>query len=111
MVTMVARLAAGDEERIRRRTRHIMSDPTLEAASAGQTYALSEMLGDVLAAGLGRPAEDLDVQVFSHAIIGGLLGALHHWYGNGFREPIADVLERSFAIFAEGLDVGKAAGT
>lgn len=111
METMVAGFGAGDEERSRRRTRHIMADPTLEAAFAGEAYALSEMLGELLAERLGRPAEDLEVQVFSHAIIGGLLGAVHHWHGAGFREPLADVLERSFAIFADGLDVGRTSGS
>jgi AcrR family transcriptional regulator len=91
MLTTMQHLAVGDEQRIQRRIRHMMSEPTLEAAAAGQAYATSEMLGDVLAAGLGRPASDLEVQVFSHAIIGGLLGG---------------VLEHCFAIFEGGLKVG-----
>jgi len=111
MLTTVQGLAVGDVQRIQRRIRHVMSDPTLEAATAGQVYGASELLGEVLAAGLGRPAADLEVQVFSHAIIGALLGGLHHWYGAGFREPLREVLERAFTILEEGLDVDQSAGS
>lgn len=94
-----------EEERLQRRLRHVMSDTTLEAATTGKAYALSETLGVLLARGLGRPPEDLELQVFAHALIGGLLGGLHHWHGGGFTTPLREVIRRCFVIFEEGLDV------
>lgn len=94
-----------DEQRTARRLRLIMSSQSLEAATVGQMYAASEVVGAALARRLGRSAVDLEVQVFSHAFIGGLLGALHHWHGTGFADPLREVLERCFVVFEEGLDV------
>lgn len=102
---VLGELSPEDEQRIARRVRLMMSTPSVEAASATVSYAAAEVIGDTLAAQLGRPATDLDVQVFSHALIGGILGMLHHWHGTGFRAPLREVLERTFTIFEEGLDV------
>ena len=105
MLAVMTDLVTSDEQRLQRRVRHMMADPTLEAASARQVLALSETVGEVVAARLHRKNEDLEVQVFSHALVGGLLGALHHWHGSGFAEPLRAVLTRSFDIFERGLDV------
>lgn len=102
---VVARLAPEDEEQFKRRVRLIMGNPVLEQASVGTTYVLAEAIGEALARRLGRPAFDLEVQVFAHAFVGGMLGMVHHWHGSGFAEPLADVLARTFTVFEEGLDV------
>ncbi len=96
----------GEERAIRQRVRLIMSDPGLEAAFARQMYAFSETAGKILADRLGRPAEDLEVQVLSHAVIGALQGGLHHWHGSGCRTPLLTVWERCFDLFEEGLAAG-----
>ena len=99
-------LVGGDEERTRRQMRHVMSDPTLEVALAGQVYAASETLGEVFAARLARPADDLEVQVLAHVVVGALLGGLHHWHGTGFAGPLRDVLDRCLDLLERGLQVG-----
>lgn len=98
-----------DEQRVARRLRLIMGSPALESAVNGHTYVLAEAIGKLLAERLGRPSADLEVQVFAHAFIGGLLGALHHWHGTDFADPLRGVLERCFVIFEEGLDIVAAA--
>ena len=103
MGVVLGQLVGDDEERIRRRMRHVMSDATLEASMARQMYTASEALGGILAAQLDRPVEDLEVQVLSHVIVGALLGGVHHWHGSGFSEPLLQVLERSFDILEAGL--------
>lgn len=101
----IGALSAEDERVLIRRLELIMRTPALEQVSIGQTYLLSEAIGDALAARLGRAAADLEVQVFAHALVGGMIGMLHHWQGSGFVEPLSKVLERAFAIFEAGLDV------
>jgi AcrR family transcriptional regulator len=98
-----------DERRVARRLRLIMGNPALESAVNGQMYVLAEAVGKLLAERLRRPSADLEVQVFSHALIGGLLGAFHHWHGTGFEAPLREVLERCFVLFEEGLDAAAAA--
>ncbi|KGM08804.1 TetR/AcrR family transcriptional regulator [Cellulomonas bogoriensis] len=93
------------ERQVARRIRIAMSDPALVAATAMHTYAITEVFGTYMAERLGRSHDDLEIQVFSHSLVGGLLGAIHHWHGTGFAEPFADVLDRTFVIFTEGLDV------
>lgn len=99
-------LVGDDEERTRRQMRHVMSEPALEVALAGQVYAASETLGEVFAQRLDRPADDLEVQVLSHVVVGALLGGLHHWHGTGFAGPLRDVLDRCLDLLERGLQVG-----
>lgn len=100
-----------DEADTRRRVTLMMSTPELEQVGAARTYAMAEIVGDVLARGLGRTAADLEVQVFAHAFTGGVLGMLHHWHGSGFASPLREVVARLFEIFEEGLDIVTAPGT
>ena len=101
----IAGLGPDDERRLARRMRLVMATPSVEQASVSQSYTLAEELGEVLAERLGRPAVDLEVQVFSHALIGGFLGMLHHWHGTEFRAPLSEVAQRCFEIVTAGLDV------
>ena len=105
MAGLLDGLTPQDEQRIARRVRLMMSTPSVEAASATLSYAAAELIGDVLAAQLDRPVADLQIQVFSHALIGGVLGMLHHWHGTGFAEPLGAALTRTFDIFEQGLDI------
>ncbi len=108
MRAVMDQLVGEDEGRIRRQMRHVMSDPTLEAALAYQVYAASETLGDIFAARLDRSADDLEVQVLAHVIVGALLGGLHHWHGTGFHEPLRDVLDRCMDLLDAGLQIDDA---
>jgi AcrR family transcriptional regulator len=91
-----------DDERIRRRIRYVMTEPSIEAASTLQTHQTAEAFGTALSAGLGRAHGDLEVQLFSHAIIGAIVGAMHHWYESDFTTPLPVVLDRVFASFERG---------
>lgn len=104
--------AVGDEDlvTVKRRITLVLTTPSLEQAATARTYQLAELVGRVLADRLGRPEVDLEVQVFSHAFTGGLLGMFHHWYGTGFATPLRDVVEQLFRIFEEGLDIVTASG-
>ena len=101
----IAGLTPQDERRLARRMRLVMATPSVEQASVAESYTLAEQLGELLAERLGRPAVDLEVQVFSHALVGGFLGMLHHWHGTDFQAPLAEVAEQSFDIITAGLHV------
>ena len=103
-------MSADDVALVRRRVTLLMTTPALEQAATAHTYGAAELIGRQLAARLGRPEVDLEVQVFSHAFTGGLLGMMHHWYGTGFAEPLTVAAERVFEIFEEGLDIVTGSG-
>ncbi|OJV78560.1 MAG: hypothetical protein BGO37_07570 [Cellulomonas sp. 73-92] len=94
-----------DEQFLVRRLRIAGTTPALEQATVAYTYSAARVLEVVLARQLRRPVEDLDVQVFAHALAGALLGMFHHWQGTGFAEPLRDVVKRVFELFSEGLDI------
>jgi AcrR family transcriptional regulator len=94
----------GDQGLIERRMRYLMEEPAVEEASTRQMYEMSELLGTLVATKLQRAASDLEVQVFSHAVVGGLVGGLHHWYETGFALPLRDVLERTFDVLDTGME-------
>ena len=106
----IATLTADREHQVRRRAALLMTTPELEQAASARTYEMAEYIGTALAARLGRPHVDLEVQVFAHAFTGGILGMVHHWYGSGFAEPLAEVARRVFDIFEEGLDIVRVTG-
>lgn len=105
VLATIEALDAEAEQLARRRVALMMSTPELEQAGSARTYALAEGLGTLLATRLGRPSVDLEVQVFAHALTGGLLGMLHHWHGTGFAQPLLTVATEAFGIFEEGLDI------
>lgn len=93
------------ERRLVRRLRLAAASPSLDQATVAYTYSAARVLEEVLASQLHRPVTDLDVQVFAHALTGGMLGMFHHWAGTDFREPMRDVVKRVFELFFEGLDI------
>jgi AcrR family transcriptional regulator len=106
-VTTVAvqEVFAQDADRVERRLRLAYANPSIEAASALQAYEMAGLIAHVLAGALGRSPGDLDVQVFAHGYVGGLLGALRHWHDGGFTTPLAEVLEGPMSLLERGADL------
>ena len=94
-----------DRARVERRLRLAYAHPSIEAASALQAYEMAGLITGVLAAALDRSPDDLDVQVFAHGYVGGLLGALRHWHDSGFATPLPEVLERPMSLLERGADL------
>lgn len=91
-----------DEEYVRRRTRLIMEEPSIEAASALALYEAAEMIGKTLSEALGREHGDLEIQLLSHALVGAITGAIHHWYESGFARPLGELLQRALDALDRG---------
>ena len=91
-----------DEAYVRRRTKFIMEEPSIEAASALALYEAAELIGKTLSEALGREHGDLEIQLLSHALVGAITGAIHHWYESGFVTPLASLLEQALAALDRG---------
>ncbi|MBN2177618.1 MAG: TetR family transcriptional regulator [Demequinaceae bacterium] len=94
-----------DEEYVRRRTKLIMEEPSIEAASALALYEAAELIGNTLSEALGREHGDLDVQLLSHALVGAVTGAIHHWYESGFATSLGSVLQRAMDALDRGFRI------
>ena len=94
-----------DEEYVRRRTRLIMSEPSIEAASALALSEAAELIGNTVSEALDREHGDLEIQILSHAFVGAITGAIHHWYESGFATPLADILRQVLGTFDRGFQV------
>lgn len=99
---LIADVMRGDPHQMRRRLTFIMKEPSIEAASALQAYRAAETFGASVAAALGRTHGDLQVQLFSHGVVGAIVGAMHHWYESGFATPLETIMERVATSFEHG---------
>lgn len=105
MATLVGEVFDRDQDRIRRRIRHMMAEPTVQAASALQSHQMAETIGELLAPRLGLEVHDLRMQVFAHTVVGAMVAGIHHWYATDFAEPFSDVLDRSLDLVAAGIEL------
>ena len=99
---LVSGVLRSDQARLRRRISLIMREPSVEAASALQAYRAAETFGTAVSEALGREHGDLEVQLFSHAVVGAIVGGLHHWYESAFTTPLETIMRRVAASFERG---------
>jgi AcrR family transcriptional regulator len=103
--SLVGQVFDEEEPRIRRRVRYTLEEPSVRAASALQSYEMAEMIAGLVGVRLERDPNDLDVQLFAHALVGGLVGGIHHWYEAGFATPFSVIVDRVFASVEGGFDL------
>lgn len=99
---LVSGVLRSDQARLRRRISLIMREPSVEAASALQAYRAAEAFGTAVSEALDREHGDLEVQLFSHALVGAVVGGLHHWYEGAFSTPLETIMRRAAASFERG---------
>ena len=99
---LVSGVLRSDQARLRRRISLIMREPSVEAASALQAYRAAEAFGTAVSEALGREHGDLEIQLFSHALVGAVVGGLHHWYEGAFSTPLETIMRRAAASFESG---------
>ena len=99
---LISGVLSSDRARLRRRTSLIMKEPSVEAASALQAYRAAETFGTAVSEALGREHGDLEVQLLSHAVVGAIVGGLHHWYEGAFSTPLETIMGRVAASFESG---------
>ena len=99
---LISGVLRSDRARLRRRISLVMREPSIEAASALQAYRTAETFGTAVSEALGREHGDLEVQLFSHAVVGAIVGGLHHWYESAFSTPLETIMRRVAASFERG---------
>ena len=99
---VIADLPAEEMEQQLERTRLILSVPELRMRMLDQMAGIIQLMADMVARRVGRPADDIVVRTFAGAVIGALIAALL----TDAERPATDLLaqmDRSLACLETGL--------
>jgi len=102
ILDLLDEILARDEAKVRRRLAYTVREPSVAATSIVQAHQNADEFSRILSEALGRSRDDLEVRLFSHAIIGAGVGAVFYWYESGFRDPLRVVVERAIAALDHG---------
>lgn len=86
------------------RIRLIFEVPALRARMAESTALTGQSVRRALAERTGRDENDLELRVFTGALMGGLTEALFHWAENGMRDDLLAVVERALDVLETDLE-------
>jgi AcrR family transcriptional regulator len=93
-----AAMSAADLRLIRRRVTLVYRHPAIEAALTLHAYEKSRRI----AAAVAPDGADLEAQIFVHAFVGGVLGAMRHWCLSGFPAPPFAFVDRALTLLEHG---------
>ncbi|TDC12724.1 TetR family transcriptional regulator [Streptomyces sp. 8K308] len=88
---------------LRQRMRLVASVPAIRARMHESIGRSGDVLHGALAERTGRAPGDLELRVFTGAMLGALTEALLHWTEEGLQGDLRDVLDRSFRVLENGL--------
>lgn len=87
-----------DDELVRRRMTYTMTEPAVRAGMYRLADEMSVQIREILARNTGRRVNDLEVWVFTSAIMSAFLAAIEYWYETGYRESLLEVLDRALTV-------------
>ncbi|WP_093611748.1 TetR family transcriptional regulator [Streptomyces indicus] len=99
----VKAVSAHEPEELRQRSRLIVEVPAVRARMTETMAQTSQALSVVLAERTGRAPDDLEVRMFTAAVLGALREAMIYWGERGFEEDLLAVVGRTFDLFERGL--------
>ncbi|MER7173041.1 TetR/AcrR family transcriptional regulator [Streptomyces mesophilus] len=99
----VKAVAAHEPEELKQRSRLIVEVPAVRARMTETMAQTSQALSVVLAERTGREPDDLDVRMFTAAVLGALREAMIYWGEHEFEEDLLTVVLRTFDLFERGL--------
>ncbi|HEY0537387.1 MAG TPA: TetR family transcriptional regulator [Actinoallomurus sp.] len=99
---IVGAMLADDRERLLDRTRLLLAVSALRARQWDQMRESQDLLVDVLAERLGRPAADLKIRSFVAAILAVWETAIMAWVGDDGRGDLLGMLDRGIDFLAAG---------
>jgi AcrR family transcriptional regulator len=102
---LIGEMLSADRQRILDRSRLMLSVPALRARQWEQTKATQERIVEALAARLGRPASDFELQAFGAAIIAVWETTLLAWVESGGEGDILALLDRGVDFLTAGCPI------
>ncbi|WP_328861589.1 TetR/AcrR family transcriptional regulator [Streptomyces sp. NBC_00306] len=98
-----AAMLAEEPEEMRQRSRLIVEVPALRARMTGTMAETALLLARAIAGRAGREPDDLDVRVFTAAVMGALREALIHWAERGHQDDLVALVHRTLDTLQGGL--------
>ncbi|MER7107998.1 TetR/AcrR family transcriptional regulator [Streptomyces sp. NPDC000229] len=98
----VAALLEREPEETRRRARLMAEVPAVRARMTGTMAETSQVLSRVLADRTGRAADDLEVRVFTAAVMGALAEATVYWAERDQRDDLVALVHRTLDTLKGG---------
>ena len=105
-MTGTLRRHAGDpdeHDEMVQRTRLMVEIPAIRAQMTETAAATSRLLAGALALRSGRDEDDLDVRVFTAAVLGALREVTIYWGERDFKDDIVGLVDRTLDLFTRGL--------
>ncbi len=98
-----AAMLAQEPEEMRQRSRLIVEVPALRARMTGTMAETALLLARAIAERAGREPDDLDVRVFTAAVMGALREALIHWAERDQQDDLVALVHRTLDTLQGGL--------
>ncbi|SDL19978.1 transcriptional regulator, TetR family [Glycomyces sambucus] len=98
LTAAVAAMGEDDLRQAERRLSLVYANPAVEAAFILHAYEKSRGIAAALAADEDR----FETQVFVHAFVGALVGAMRHWWRSGFDGPPFAFIDRALTLLEHG---------
>ncbi|MFI6939576.1 TetR/AcrR family transcriptional regulator [Streptomyces sp. NPDC050418] len=92
-----------DHEELVQRTRLLVEVPALRARLMESMAATSRLLAEPLAERAGRDPGDLEVRVFTAAVLAALMQTSLYWGERGCEDDLVELLDRAIDMFGGGL--------
>ncbi|MFJ8649850.1 TetR/AcrR family transcriptional regulator [Streptomyces sp. NPDC093546] len=97
-----ADLLEHEPDEVRQRARLLVEVPAVRARMTETMAETSQLLSRVLADRTGRAADDLEVRVFTAAVMGALREVLLHWAERDQRDDPIALIDRAFDTLSGG---------
>jgi AcrR family transcriptional regulator len=99
----VAAILENEPEEMRVRTRLMLEVPALRARLTDSMAETSQLLARPIADRAGREPDDLEVRVFTAAVMAALREALIHWGERGQQDDLIALVNRTLDVLEGGL--------
>ncbi|MGI5402574.1 TetR/AcrR family transcriptional regulator [Streptomyces sp. CA-135486] len=92
-----------ERDEVVQRTKLMVEVPAIRARMTETMATTPELLVRALADRTGRDPDDLDVRVFTAAVLGALREVMLYWAGRGHRDDLIELVERALTTIQGGL--------
>jgi hypothetical protein len=107
---MLSEMQEPEYERLISRTQMVNATPALRARQHTELEKTYAWIGEATAQRLGRPADDQQVRIFTHAVMGAMVAASTDWVENPRKRSLADSVDQALSFLAAGFPFGEDPG-
>lgn len=103
LTEVVAAALENEPEEMRQRARLLLEAPAVRARMTETMTGTSQLLARPIADRAGRDPDDLEVRVFTAAVMGALRETLFHWAERGLDDDPVALVDRALDVLKGGL--------